>query len=109
MKLVAEPSRYALGPSRRGPAHRAATRRVKEWVRVRFKLGDDDVVSAAEIECALPGCPPLETVIAFWLADGKRRHYKIFKPIVNVVDDDLPPSWMRDALIVEEGFECSCC
>ncbi len=109
MKLDAEPSPYALGPSRRGAGHRAAMRRVKEWVRVRFRLGEDDVVSAVEIECALPGCPPLETVIAFWMADEKRRHYKIFKPIVDVVEDDLPPSWMRDALIVEEGFECSCC
>ena len=109
MNLDAEPSPYALGPSRRGAGHRAATRRVKEWVRARFKLGEDDVVSAAEIECALPGCPPLETVIAFWMADEKRRHYKIFKPIVDVVEDDLPPSWMRDALIIEEGFECSCC
>jgi nitrate reductase delta subunit len=102
LKLDAEPSPYALGPSRRGAGNRAAMRR-------RFRLGEDDVVSAVEIECALPGCPPLETVIAFWMADEKRRHYKIFKPIVDVVEDDLPPSWMRDALIVEEGFECSCC
>jgi hypothetical protein len=102
-------SAYALGPSKRGDEHRLASARVKAWVRARFRLGEDDVVSASEVECALPGCPPLETAISFWLADGKRRHYKVFKPIVEVVEDDLPPSWMRDALIVEEGAECSCC
>ena len=100
---------YALGPSRRGDDHRAASARVKEWVRARFRLDPQEVVSANEVECALPGCPPLETAITFWASDGRRRHYKVFKPIAEVVEDDLPPSWMRDALIVEEGFECSCC
>ncbi|HEY8579141.1 MAG TPA: hypothetical protein VIL72_04590, partial [Beijerinckiaceae bacterium] len=82
---------------------------VKAWVRARFALEEADVATATQVECSLPGCPPLETVIAFWTADGKRRHYKIFKPIVEVTEDDLPPAWMKDALIVEEGYECSCC
>ena len=100
---------YALGPSKRDDAQRAALRRVKAWVRARFSLGDEDVATAAQAESTLPGAPPLETVITFWCADGKRRHYKIFKPIVDVTEDDLPPAWMKNALIVEEGEECSCC
>jgi nitrate reductase delta subunit len=58
--------------------------------------------------CAVPGCPPLETVIAFW-ADERRHHFKIFKPVAAVIEDDLPPSWLRDALMVPDGFECDCC
>jgi hypothetical protein len=26
-----------------------------------------------------------------------------------VAEDDLPPSWMKNALIVVEGFGCECC
>lgn len=103
------PSAYALGSARRKSTDRGAAGRVKDWVRARFSLADDDMVMVTQVENTLPGCPPLETVIAFWPADGERRHYKIFKPMAEVVEDDLPPSWMKDALIVGEGFECSCC
>ncbi len=102
-------SAYALGNARKSRAYREALARIRDWVRVRFRLADDDVVMANEVECSLPGCPPLETVIVFWTADGKRRHTKIFKPALDVVEDDLPPSWMKDALIVVEGYDCSCC
>ena len=57
----------------------------------------------------LPGCPPLETVIAFWTEGDRRHHFKVFKPVAEVVLDDLPPAWMKDALAVPEGFECDCC
>lgn len=82
---------------------------MQEWVRSRFRLTPDDTVKVTELECALPGCPPLETVVAFWTEDGQRRHYKIFKPVEQVVEDDLPPSWMKNALIVPEGQGCECC
>ena len=98
-----------LGARSKGPAHREALARVKEWTRERFRLAEDDVVMVAEVECALPGCPPLETVLAFWTDDGQRRHYKIFKPVEQVVADDLPPYWMKNALIVPEGMGCDCC
>jgi len=26
-----------------------------------------------------------------------------------VVEDDLPPSWMRESLVVHPIFGCSCC
>jgi nitrate reductase delta subunit len=48
-------------------------------------------------------------VIAFWTDDGEtRHHWKIFKPVAEVVDDDLPPSWMKPALVVPEGAEVDC-
>ncbi len=62
-----------------------------------------------ELTCALPGCPPLETVVVFWTADQTRHHFKVFKRAVEVKDDDLPYAWMKPALAVPEGFDPSCC
>jgi len=96
--------------SRRNPQQRQALRRIKEWTRERFQLAEDETVVVAELACALPGCPPLETVIAFWTGGGTNRHHtKIFKRAVDVVENDLPPRWMKNALIVPEGANCDCC
>jgi len=62
-----------------------------------------------ELACTVPGCPPLETVIAFWLEDAQRRHFKVFKPLEDVVLDDLPPAWLRDALCAEQEDALTCC
>lgn len=104
-----KPLELRLGTQRKSASHRAALARVKDWVRTRFRLSDEDTILVTEIECALPGCPPLETVIAFWTEDQQRRHYKIFKPVEQVVEDDLPPAWMKNALIVSEEIGCACC
>ena len=98
-----------LGAGRPTSDHRAALARVKAMTRARFRLSEDDTIMVAEIECGVPGCPPLETVVAFWTAAAKRHHVKIFKPVEEVVEDDLPPWWMKDALVAEEVFGCPCC
>ena len=95
--------------AKKSPAHRAALKRVKAMVRERFRLGDNDAILVTELACQVPGCPPLETVIAFWGEDERRRHYKVFKPVEEVVEEDLPPWWMKDALVQEEVFGCPCC
>jgi nitrate reductase delta subunit len=82
---------------------------VKAWTRVRFKLPDEATLLVAELACALPGCPPIETVVAFWTDTDKRHHFKIFKPVAEVVADDLPPAWLKHALAVPEGGDCECC
>jgi hypothetical protein len=91
------------------PEHIAALDRVREWTRERFRLADDAAIMVTEATCALPGCPPLETVVAFWTGNDTRHHFKLFKPATEVVADDLPPTWMKNALIVVEGFGCECC
>ena len=97
-----------LGFINKSPEHRAALDRVREWTRGRFELADEAAILVAEIACAVPGCPPLETVIAFW--SGERRHHaKVFKPVREVTEDDLPPRWMKDAIAVPDDFECDCC
>lgn len=104
------PGGWSLGPARRNAANRAHIHRLRDLARERFRLTDEETLTVAEVECALPGCPPVETVIVFWTQGGaQRHHYKIFKPVAEVVEDDLPPWWMKDALAVSDEFECSCC
>jgi hypothetical protein len=98
-----------LRTRRKRPEHLAALDRVREWTRARFALGEDAAILVAEVACVLPGCPPLETVVAFWTAGDTRHHFKIFKPVAEVIADDLPPTWMKSALIVVEGIGCECC
>jgi hypothetical protein len=82
--------------------------RVTQWTRERFKLPREAVISVSEIACPLPGCPPLETVVLFWIAE-RRYQFKLFKPLVEVVRDDLPYAWLKEALAVEEGIGWECC
>lgn len=96
-----------LKPLRKSAAEIEALDRIAAWTRARFRLAAEDAVLVTEIACRQPGCPPLETAIAFWTAPDRRHHYKVFKPAVAVVEDDLPPAWYRDQLI-DDGT-CECC
>jgi hypothetical protein len=100
---------YKLGNARRDDAQRAALRQVKLWTRERFSLTEADLTIVTEENVKLPGVPERQTLVVFQCADGMKRHYRIFKPPVDVREEDLPPSWMKDALITVEGFQCSCC
>ena len=33
----------------------------------------------------------------------------IGKPVAEVIMDDLPPRWLKDALAAIEGLGCECC
>jgi hypothetical protein len=94
-----------------GSADGVALKQVQAWVRQQFRLPPQAVVMVTELACQLPGCPPLETVITFWDAPEAtiRHHYKIFKPVAQVQQDDLPPWWMKDALTALPDWVCSCC
>src|SRR5262252_8603839 len=94
---------------RSSPEHQAAFVRVREWTRLRFKLEEDATILVAEIACGWPGCPPLETVVAFWPDAATRHRFKIFKPVCDVTTDDLPFTWLKDSLVMPEGFGCDCC
>jgi nitrate reductase delta subunit len=96
-----------LAFTKRGPEHTAALDRVREWVRARYALGEAAIL-VAEVACAVPGCPPIETVIAFW-SDERRHHFKVFKPLADVAEADLPPSWYKAALAVPDDYQCECC
>ena len=85
-----------------------ALERVREWTRARFTLAADETVMVSQIACSVPGCPPIETHVVFWTPAG-RHHFKIFKPLAQVNEEDLPPTFMKNALVALEGFECACC
>jgi len=97
-----------LGFSAKSPDRTAAVARVRGWARTRFALADDETVMVSELACSVPGCPPIETHVVFWTAAG-RHHFKIFKPLVEVTEDDVPPAFMKNALVGLEGFERGCC
>jgi nitrate reductase delta subunit len=86
----------------------AVVARVRGWTKARFALTDDETLMVSELACSVPGCPPIETHVVFWTAAG-RHHFKIFKPLAQVSEDDLPPAFMKNALVALEGFECDCC
>jgi hypothetical protein len=94
---------------KKSPEHHEALVRVGEWTRERFRLPEAATILVTELTCGLPGCPPLETVVAFWTEDAKRHQFKIFRPVRDVVADDLPFAWLKDSLAVPEGFGCDCC
>jgi hypothetical protein len=95
-------------PLKKSPADYEALVRMRQWTRERFALPADAAILVSEIACGLAGCPPLETVVVFW-SDETRYCFKFFKPLREVVFDDFPPGWLREALAVPDGFECDCC
>jgi hypothetical protein len=97
-----------LGFVKKDPAHRLALDRVREWTRARFALAEDTTIVVTQLACAVPGCPPLDTVVVFWTARG-RHHFKVFKPVAEVIPDDLPPVWMKDAIVENEETNLECC
>ena len=93
---------------KKGPDQGAASDRLRQWTRTRFALAEDETVMVSEVACGVPGCPPIETHLVFWTERG-RHHTKIFKPLAEVTEDDLPPAFMKNALIALEGIDCDCC
>ena len=99
--------RDVFGRVREGNAD--AVERVKDWTRARFALGEKDTVLVVELEGSLPGFPPRETLVAFWGADERRHHFKVFKAVDQVAEADVPPAWLRESLAQTGGMECLCC
>jgi hypothetical protein len=97
-----------LGFIKKDRQNSASTERVRGWTRQRFGLADDETVMVSEIACQVPGCPPIETHLVFWTAAG-RHHFKIFKPLAAVSEGDLPPAFLKNALLAPEGLDCDCC
>ena len=95
--------------SRKRSQHSEAIDQLRDWTRAHFKLSDTATIMVSEIACALPGCAPIETIVVFWPDEGRRHHFKVFKPVADVTLDDFPPWWMRNALSDIEGFGCACC
>jgi nitrate reductase delta subunit len=99
-----------FAPFKRSGDRLAAAENVKRWTRSRFGLAENAMLLVSELQSAVPGFPPLHTVVAFWTAEHKHYHFRIFKPLLDVLEEDLPPNWYKEALAVAfEGIQCECC
>ena len=98
-----------LAPFQKSRDRGEAASRVKRWVRTRFALADDTTLLVTELENAQPGFPPISTVVTFWTAEKKHYHFRVFKPLGEVTEADIPPAWYREALAVTPGVDCACC
>ena len=83
----------------------AVLENIRAWTRARFKLAPDAVVLVSEITCAVPGCPPLETAVAYWTQDDTRHQFRLFKPAAEVAYDDI--GWLMAS--EHEGIVWDCC
>jgi hypothetical protein len=98
-----------FGAFRQDAQQVSAFERVKAWTRESLALGADDTILVAEMVCGRPNCPPLETVITFWMAGTERHVFKVFKPVGEVAFDDLPPAWLRESLYASDPVDGECC
>ena len=62
---------------------------IKVWVSEHLGLGENDLVSVAELTCHEPDCPPVETVVTVHHDDGARGSWKIQKPMSEVCQLDI--------------------
>lgn len=62
---------------------------IKAWVSKQLGLGENDLVSIAELTCHEPDCPPVETVVTVHRNDGERETWKIHKPMSEVSQSDI--------------------
>lgn len=84
-----------------------AHERVREWIRARFGLGEDNAILVAELKCSVQGCPPIETALAFWTADDTRHQFKLLKPVIEILPGDL--AWLIGDLDDQETDYWDCC
>jgi hypothetical protein len=104
-----DPPGGPFGSARKGAAQVDAAQRVKDWTRGRFGLAETETIVVTEIARAAPGFPPLQTSVTFWIADARRHHFSVFKPVREVADADIPPAWLKESLALSEGVQCACC
>jgi nitrate reductase delta subunit len=88
-------------------ARAEAYEQISAWVRARFRLPDDSAILVAELDCNVAGCPPLETALAFWSADGNRHQFKILKELAEVTETDI--AWLIGRLDACQTAYWDCC
>ncbi len=77
-----------LGLTKKGPGLSVEQERVRTWAREHFQLPEEETVMVSELPCSEPNCPPVETHLVFWTQTG-RHQFKVFKPLAEVIPDDL--------------------
>ena len=75
-------------------------------MRDRFRIAESELILVSQDAGRAPGFPPLETNVVFW-HNGKRYRLKLFAPVADVRDADLPIGWLLPSL--EDNGEAGCC
>ena len=75
--------------ARSGSAIVSQARLLKQWSRDLLHLHLEDIITVSELSCALPDCPPRETVIVVLSASGDIRQISIHKALLEVDHDDI--------------------
>jgi hypothetical protein len=96
-----------LGQSKPDSDFLTAVESVQGWTRRRFKLAPQAAVLVSQVACRLAGCPPLETVVAFWSEDERRHQFKLYKPIAQVGYDDI--GWLICSPASRDSAGSECC
>lgn len=84
-----------LVSGRRSGTDRAATARVRGWVRELTDAGDDLTVVVAELSCNDPGCPDVETVVAIGAPTEEPLRFRLKKPARRVTRPELEAIFLR--------------
>jgi len=64
-------------------------RQVRNWASEVWQVGENDAVMVTELTCTEPGCPPLETCIAWLKSDGQSLKVTVHKPLHEVTQEDV--------------------
>ena len=80
--------------------------RVEDLISRRYSVPEKKIVLVSQDPGRVPGFPQEETNIVFW-KDEKRYRLKVFLPVADVTDTDLPLSWLLPSL--EDNGDADCC
>jgi hypothetical protein len=80
--------------------------RVEGLIRDRFAISNSEIILVSEDPGFKPGFPPKETNAVFWKQETRYR-LKIFSPIAEVKNNDLPIAWLLPSL--EDNGDTDCC
>ncbi|MBL4647081.1 MAG: hypothetical protein COA52_01685 [Hyphomicrobiales bacterium] len=75
-------------------------------IRAYFNIDDADIVLVSQEHGSKLGFPEFETNVVFWKAE-KRYRMKIFSPVSDVSQADLPIIWLLPSL--EDNGDIDCC
>lgn len=78
---------------------------IEHWIRQTYALDPRDIVLVNEDRTRLPGYPESETRAVFWKGDD-RYQLRVFKPVHEVVEADLPPAFLLSTLRDDGDFDC---
>ena len=87
------------------PEEAADLQRIEALVRARYGLGEGDLVLVSSEAPRDPGFPPRATMVLFW-AGPMRHRLRLFLAPGDVAAADLPPGWLRSALIDDGEGDC---